>query len=66
MPHKPSVYAELRFQFFARGSTVVRHLLEKNEIQLDFSQSSQRAELHFFLNKHLFLHAEAAEKISDA
>ena len=31
---------------------------QENEIQLDFSQSSQRAKQHIFVHLHLFLHAE--------
>ena len=51
----------LHFSFFARGQYLCTATTrKKNEIQLAFSQSSQRVELHFFLNEHLFLHAETA------
>ena len=60
MPHKPSFMRHCAFRFLFGGSTVVRHPLTKNEIQLDFLQSPQRVELHFFLKEHLFPHAETA------
>ena len=51
----------LHFSFFAREQYLCTATTrKKNEIQLDFSQSPQRVELHFFLNEHLFLHAETA------
>ncbi len=50
----------LHFSFFARGKYLCTSSLAKCKILLTFSQSSQRVELHFFLNEHLFLHAETA------
>jgi len=38
---------------------------QENEIQLDFSQSPQRVELHFFLKEQLFLHAKPFELSSN-
>ena len=41
-----------------KGKYLCTSALAKCKILLAFSQSPQRVELHFFLNEHLFLHAE--------
>ena len=45
----------LRFPFFARGQYLcTAPARKKNEIQLDFSKSTQRVGLPFILNLHFF------------
>ena len=60
MPHEHLFHAAFALFVFCSGAVpLYGNHSQKNEIQLDFSQSPQRVELHFFLNEHLFLHAEA-------
>ena len=47
-----------------KGKYLCTSALAKCKILLAFSQSPQRVELHFFLNEHLFLHAERKAKPS--
>ena len=61
MPHEHLFHAAFALFVFCSGAVpLYGNHSQKNEIQLTFSQSSQRVELHFFLNEHLFLHAETA------
>ena len=61
MPHEHLFHTAFALFVFCSGAVpLYGNHSQKNEIQLAFSQSPQRVELHFFLNEHLFLHAETA------